>query len=402
MKRPYLFLCLLGWLPCPLFANAGIFDGGGAAVRLQSTDKIQMVAETVDITLLPADGPVSESLRHRDKARYACRFTFKNLTDETVVAQVGFPLSGEGKVMSTQRYDFHAREGDKDHSVRYEPTDADKKLSRIFMWEMTFEPRATTQLDVDYQMHGYTGAATTRKNLKDFKTRYRKHYLNELEGAYAQLYPYVTQTGNSWAGPIERAVFTLHNESFERYLDERGAFAEEPQSNKKHLMNTLLKNGQRYRHISTGDWNPSPDGSFLRWEASPFAPGEDIYIGYFFTVIPRTPETLGPLMEKIAARYEETRGHLVSATADDHTKSDPRKQETLQRQRETLQRDYAEAFSDADRKNIADAILEFYGVRTGTADIADFLENQSWYPVKNPPPLDAALRVELMKWHDVK
>ncbi|MGE9291106.1 MAG: hypothetical protein ACQKBT_08955, partial [Puniceicoccales bacterium] len=63
---------LLALLPRSLPANAGVFDGGGANLRISQTEQIQMQSETVDIRFIPADGPVTGNLKHRDTAEYTC------------------------------------------------------------------------------------------------------------------------------------------------------------------------------------------------------------------------------------------------------------------------------------------------------------------------------------------
>ena len=49
------------------------------------------------------------------------------------------------------------------------------------------------------------------------------------------------------------------------------------------------------------------------------------------------------------------------------------------------------------RKNVADAVLEFHGIPRHNPEIADFLADQYWYPVKNPPKIDAGYREFLLK-----
>ena len=60
------------------------------------------------------------------------------------------------------------------------------------------------------------------------------------------------------------------------------------------------------------------------------------------------------------------------------------------------------AYGPAVRKNIADAVLEFYGIARNNPEIADYLSNQIWYPVKNPPQINESCRQFLLKISDVK
>ena len=49
------------------------------------------------------------------------------------------------------------------------------------------------------------------------------------------------------------------------------------------------------------------------------------------------------------------------------------------------------------RKNIADVILEFHGIARNNPEIADFLADQLWYPVKTPRQIDGTYKQMLLK-----
>ena len=46
-------------------------------------------------------------------------------------------------------------------------------------------------------------------------------------------------------------------------------------------------------------------------------------------------------------------------------------------------------------RNLADAVLEFHGIRRNNPEIKDFLENQCWYPAE-PRPIDPGLKKRLL------
>ena len=54
-------------------------------------------------------------------------------------------------------------------------------------------------------------------------------------------------------------------------------------------------------------------------------------------------------------------------------------------------------YGAAVRKNIADVILEFYGIARNNPEIADFLADQMWYPVKTPPQIKDDYKKMLLK-----
>ena len=54
-------------------------------------------------------------------------------------------------------------------------------------------------------------------------------------------------------------------------------------------------------------------------------------------------------------------------------------------------------YGPAVRKNIADVILEFHGIARNNPEIADFLADQLWYPVKTPRQIDESYKQMLLK-----
>lgn len=389
--------------------NAGVFSGGGANLRISRTDQIQMRSERIDIRLIPSDGPVTGNLKNRDMAEYTCHFILKNLSEETVTVQVGFPLTAvdsprsaeyvrEHEAQRKEEYQFVARSGETDYDTFFAEMDGTKKYNYVFAWEMTFSPHQEVELEVSYTMSGYNGVADMQKRPYDFRPEYPKPYLSDLETAIGQIYPYVTQTGNSWVPPIEKAVFTLHHQAFEDYLEQRGPFDETSTArNDKHrIQMEIFQNGSFYRYINVGHWERRGGGEILRWEESPFDPPEEIQIAYFFTVFPKTIDTLDPLLDLIGSEYNNRRTFFEKAMAKAKEEGESDRHARLS---DKLRNEYAEPFSKEDRKNIADVILEFYGIPTGNPVLTEFLEKQSWYPVKEKKPIQPELKEELLRLH---
>ena len=53
-------------------------------------------------------------------------------------------------------------------------------------------------------------------------------------------------------------------------------------------------------------------------------------------------------------------------------------------------------YSPAVERLLADAVLEFYGIRRNNPELKEFLERQCWYPAA-PRPIDPELKERLLK-----
>jgi|GEM_PF-1086128 len=425
MKKIVLILFTLAMAET-IFANAGIFDGIGGNLTLTQSAEIQMVSERVAMIPMRAPFPVDGGARGVDLMRYYCIFKLKNLTDKEVSVQVGFPLQSEtvwpekgGKSYHqadvAAQFNFIAGTAKEVYPVRFEAVDKDKKFRKIFLWTMKFAPNEEIELSVAYTMNGYFGLGGLEKSSPDKKGKeYRCPYLQSLSGCLVQMFGYVTETGNSWAGEIEKAEFELHSAEFEAYLSRRGPFEIDPDREAKKLEREKqrihefaeklrsegkLKNDPNYEQDRLEKWKKrrengpqtllahdflrilepetgwkkveeSQDEPFLKLEYAPFKAGQEITVKYFFTLFPDTPEKFDAML-KVLEEKQEARAK--------------RKPDAPKYDLESM------------RKNLADAILEFYGVETGNGEIRDFLDDQIWYPVKTPPALSPALKAHLLK-----
>ena len=59
-------------------------------------------------------------------------------------------------------------------------------------------------------------------------------------------------------------------------------------------------------------------------------------------------------------------------------------------------------YGAAVRKNIADVVLEFHGIARTNPQIADFLADQVWYPVKTLRQINESYQQMLLKISDGK
>lgn len=397
------FVATAGW------CNVGVFAGFGQSVRQEKSADVRMVSEEVDIYLLRAGGRVTGSLRYVDRAHYICKFKLRNLTDKTVIVPVGFPLTTENlpwkkkegfsetKVIS--RFNFVAGTENGSYAVRYVPYDAKQKYGKIFMWDMVFKPNETINLLVSYEMNGYAGLGLSIKAKKNYWKKQYPQYLTSLITGFANSFGYVTTTGNSWSGKIEKAVFRIHLGEFEQYLHKRGASEDLP-------TDPYYDKRQNYPVFATLIRNIQPEGwkeilnkrneRTLEWTFTDFAPKQNISITYLFCAIPKTLANYEHYMSiakakalKNIKRYESVIDKLKDSNKPDAAAKINKLQKSLDRENQLL--------SPEGEKEIADVILEFYGFRTDNKDIQPFLEEQTWYPVKNPPTIDVKLRARLIQ-----
>ena len=397
------------------FGNAGVFRGSGQTPTLEKTDKIQMVEE--EIIMIPRRGnyPVDTSCRNLDKMDFRCRFILRNLTDQKVVIPVGFPLDtqarlqdNKGKFNQSQligHYGFTAGTKDKTFPVRFVPWDEKKKFSKLFLWEMTFDPKQEIELFVNYTMEGYLGLAGTRRNQDWNKYKpYKCEYLEHLTFGLGQAQFYVTETGSSWAGVIEKAVFRYYPYEFEEYLAKRGAW-EESRKERNERLAAIKKKSGNFEYLFSPEmpmlrtWNPVfeqwqpqqgkyKNDRYLELVFQPYKPQkkDNIRIGYTFPMIPINAEQFERYCTavKIKLKNDAELKARYQKDNDAHYK-------------EYWQHRIIPAYGAEVRKNIADVVLEFHGIPRNNPEIADFLVDQVWYPVKTPRQIDESYKQMLLK-----
>ncbi|MDJ0523650.1 MAG: hypothetical protein QNJ90_16390 [Planctomycetota bacterium] len=331
-------------------ANVGVFTGDGHSIELSSTKAIQMVSE--DVTITPCRGRFlfDGTVPGMDRVEYDCRFVLKNLKKEKVTIQVAFPLNSQflrppydAKKKTSDliaQYGFIAQEEDRQYSVRYVAEDREKKLKTLFTWEMTFAPEQVRRLRVTYAMPMSVTLASTAKKHED--SEYGKPWYRNLEGCMLQLFGYVTKTGKSWAGPIQRARFRVYVKGFEQYIRQRPLIeggSDEDRAMAKTRFPVWVP--LPLRITSSGDWRPDGSG-FLEMTQENYEPEENFRFAYYFLSFPRTVEAARRLMQKLSPK----------------------------------------GLSAEDRQDLADILREFNGTKTGNKRIAKFLANQVWYGKK--------------------
>ena len=410
----HLLNSLLFFAATSLFANAGVFRGSGQTVVLDSTAQIQMAEEV--ITMIPMRGnyPVDSSCRNMDPMKFHCVFKLRNLTEEKHVVQVGFPIStqalwfqDETQINQTEviaRFGFVAGTKEKSFPVRYVPFDKDKKFSNIFIWDMTFAPKEEIELIVSYTMQGYMGMATTRKIGVPWEYNLKHDYLHNLEMAVGESHMYITETGKSWAGKIEKATFRIAPFDFEKYLTERGAFEGKKLNSSQNIQSNMINSASMIRcwQPKYEQWSLVKDKQgrnlYLELVYTPFEPksnADDLVFSYLFPCIPTTAEQFDQLLayvkKVIDAQCSKREKMLKFWTDAEKKKTHPAEQ--IKNSTEYWQN--VSPYTSAVERNLADAVLEFYGIHRDNPEIKDFLEIQCWYPAEQRP-IDPELKTRLL------
>lgn len=316
-------------------ANVGYFAGSGQDIVLAATADVQMVAEDVTIVVRP------------EAAEYLCRFELLNLTDQAVELQAGFPLNGdwfdsfahESRSLDGERqicdrsdseivadeFRFLARDDDATYHVRYLRHDAQQKFKHIFLWTMRFAPHERRSLHVSYDVPASETLWTTRRRDWEILTGQAEGKVGEgtflsadlehselgwLHMASLHWYSYVTATGASWAGDIERADFHVRYGLADEAL--RDLFRKQMSSSEQFLPSGTppppdpgplltwlclappgakapIDERERKAAEKLGvEWKPRPIPDAYDWHFAPFTPGPEIAIGWLSTMLPTT------------------------------------------------------------------------------------------------------------------
>ena len=345
----FAFGAALIWQPTVL-ANAGVFFGNGHTVRLDSTDEIQLVSE--EVTIEPGRGRMLST--GTDWVDYTCKFELRNLTDEEVEIQVGFPLTAQlhgytsaenyDEIELVQRHRFIARDDVETYHVRFVARDEEDRFRRLFLWKMEFAPGETKTLHVSYGMNMSVMLHVTCK--PDAEREYGRRgsetsWMRDLDAAMLQFFGYVTETGASWAGEIESARFRIATQFYEHDLRRRGW--DEPIPGEP-PPNPGLRAGPKlwHRTIEPGGGTPwvlregdPPVGT--EWVLEPFEPGPVITVRYFHTLFPRSPDAMRNFARRLAAE------------------------------------------EDADLGQLREIVLAWHGIEAQSESVRAFVEDQVWY-----------------------
>jgi hypothetical protein len=304
-------LCLVG---CgnKLLGNPGVIAGSGQTIRLTKTADVQLVSE--DVTIRPV------LIYGFGRAEFECKFVLKNLSAKTLSIQVGFPLNSDiitnpdyhsQAELTTMEQDagflvkqfkFIARTRDCTYHVRFVLPNGDRK-SAFFAWDMPFAPNETRVLEVSYETpFSIVAAMSHRDEFADsFATNGRLNprahhprlWYYGLNAALVELFEYVTETGKSWAGKIERATFKIEIKDLDHFIRRRGSPWRELPSGELSA-NTdgpiIVKKPIITRTVSPDGWTER-DG-VISWDYNDYHPGQLIRICYWSSMLPQNTDDL--------------------------------------------------------------------------------------------------------------
>jgi hypothetical protein len=374
MRRSLLASAVLIALCGSALGNTGVFFGSGHSLQLIDTADVQMVAE--DVLITPNYG--ASSWKHW--AEFRCRFLLKNRSSKEVKIQVGFPLDRElqgpppASVEDTEKvlsYHFIARDADQTYHVRYVGGDRQDKLAHIFLWDMSFAPNETKTLYVSYILPMSFLANTTNKEglVAVFYGRSAvRPWQSRIEACITLYCTYVTETGKSWAGPIENARFRFVNRGFERDLRKLPEVIEdnspEPSSQKDRSAESAndmgfvpgMKFGTVYLRILPEGSKPAARGDAplgqtpsaenadgIGWEFENYKPGEPLVFVYYLLNFPQTPAECDPWVRQVLGK-------------------EPAKADILE---------------------LREVLAAFFGVPPQTGPVRRIVEKEVWYSAKS-------------------
>lgn len=284
-------------------ANVGIYFGSGHTLKLKTSSQIQLVSEDVSINAFPwSAGGSSHGV-----ATYIGQYVLKNLTSELTTIKVGFPIDSDDSIERARtglwRSDlvtelvlnlgFIARDETDTYHVGL-GLDAIIPSRWILHWKMTFGAHETRKLTIRYQLPIAFELASARRDPEKVES------LGDLEkalgGCLIYHVDYITETGASWAGLIEGAVFRVNVEPFRRYLEEKTFAQLFGGASGSKWPGTLLHLKPRvFIRAMPDGWRDSEHGLLL--SLKDYKPGPPVSIRLIATFIPNTPEALGLVIQ---------------------------------------------------------------------------------------------------------
>ena len=358
MKSCLLAFAMSATLATAAQANVGIFTGTGATIQLTGSKQVQLVSE--DVTIVPGRGMFlfDGTGLGMDRVEYLCKFELKNTSDREASFTAGFPLTSDfaerlkekdADVASmVVRYQFMARDDGHTYHVRYHAEDADKKFGHLFVWDMKLAAGEKCQLLVAYSMPMSMGLDSTdkRDSMADrVKRPAGKEWYGAFGGGLMEGFGYVTETGLSWAGPVERATFRVQVAGFEKYLQHRGLVDVMPEGKipERPFNPFSIRSQIAYREVEPEGW--ALKGEWLQWEYAPYKPGKEIDVSYYLLPVPRTADDCAGVVKGLLG-------------------NEPKKE---------------------DLQDLREIVAAYYGVTPKTQRVVDFVKNQRWYhPAAKP------------------
>jgi hypothetical protein len=168
---------------------------------------------------------------------------------------------------------------------------------------MNFEAKQTRTLTVTYHIPISFGLTSTEKNPEDMGSWSDDFAPEQFDLAMMERIGYITSTGSSWAGNVEKATFTVITDPFENYLKERGVFegsSEDQAASSKDSPNPFpARHPWWYRKVDTAGGKPIKGG--LQWSYTDYKPADPIIVSYYFTNFPQRPEEADAYLDQFLA-----------------------------------------------------------------------------------------------------
>lgn len=306
----------------PAIADAGVFTGNGQNLRQISSKSIQLVS--IDVSIIPGRGPFlfDGTVLGMDQVQYQCSFVLRNITDKAEEVQVGFPVDSQfardsepatSKGSSRDwvlNYGFIALDDATTYNVEFVRRKRGRdsgEFGSIFVWKMDFAPRETKTLKVSYHIPMSMGLVSTERDEQVNRASPENGVLAEELVVLAQMemFGYITSTGSSWSGNVEKATFTVYTDQFERYFERRGITEESsanlsPQEAERFKASFPVEHPWWFREIKPTGWEQVKGG--LQWQHTHFKPKDPIEVRYYMTQLPSRAEDVGVFLEQALRR----------------------------------------------------------------------------------------------------
>lgn len=344
MKKIVIFTFLFLLVSTPYTqADLGFYTGSGQNLRQITTEEIKLVS--IDVSIVPVCGEFDYTkFSGGNKVEYDCIFVLQNLTDEVKKTQVGFPIDSQfanKKPTSgdwATEYGFIARDTNTTYNVEFvQHDDKEKKFSKIFTWEMKFNPNETKTITIKYHFPFSMSLATTDKEMieKKYDQKDEKKWMLDVVICFWHCFGYITETGASWAGNVDKGSFKVITEPFEKWFNNRdrsggGRYR-------------VIRRPWWFREVSPEGWVPIKNG--ISWEYKNFKPQEPIFIYYYVSNLPRFSKDVDSFLNLLNSTSRLNREDLIT---------------------------------------IKEIILATYGKEPVDISAKKFVEDQIWYqPLKN-------------------
>lgn len=302
----------------PAHADAGVFTGNGQNLHQITSKTIRLV--NIDVNIVLERGPFlfDGTVPGMDRAEYACTFVLQNLSDQPEDVQVGFPVDSQfskqaDKVSAEESkdwvllYSFIARDTTTTYHVEFvhrKPKPGLGEFASIFTWKMRFDPKERKNLEVQYRIPMSMGLASSRKDPNTFSPAGSALSQELLDIAMLDQMGYITSTGSSWSGDVDKATFTVITDPFERYLYRRGITEEQTSELKGEELEQFkssfpVAHPWWFRRIKPDGWKHVEGG--VQWSYQDFKPRDPIEVSYFVTQIPSRAEEVDPFLDRFVA-----------------------------------------------------------------------------------------------------